>query len=192
MALRKIFILTGTICLVSTTAFAGGFSSAFNNPIGTVSAKAHAHNYANLASRSGSIQTRNYAKVSHQSINHGKVLKGFAEAGNKLNIIVDGKTCNSTCKNGHVKVDQKSIAKTKIYIKGKNMLAKAYAKNYVKVNVAGKLAFENEEYAYALGRFTPLGTQMKSGAVSRNKLEAKGLVRLQTGQVVVSSGQVGK
>ncbi len=149
---------------------------------GGVSAKALANNYAHLSSSSGQIKTKNYAKVGQYSINNGEILKGFAEAGNRVDVQVSGR----------VKVEQTSTAKTKIHIKGKNMLAKAYAKNNLKVYVEGKLSFESEEYSYAMGRFTPLGTQMKAGATSHNKLEAKGLVRLSTGQIVSSSGRIGK
>ncbi len=174
---------------LSSTSYAGGFDANFNSPIGTVSAKALATNYSRLTSNSGYARTKNYAKVGQYAIN-GDILKGFAEAGNKVEIYVDGKRCNNSCQNGRIIVDQKSVAKAKIYIKNKNILAKAYAKNYVKLTVEGEVKFENEEYAYAQGRFTPLGTIMKAGATNSNKLQAKGLVRLSTGQVVRVSGQV--
>ncbi len=199
MAFIDKLITTGcavALCsVVSSVAFAGGFSSSFGSPIGGISAKALSKNYSYLTSKSGTVSTKNYARVSHKTLhgnNGNKILKGFAEAGNKVNVYVNGQVCKKTCYNGLVKVDQKSVAKTKLYIKGKNILAKAYAKNNVYVKVQGQLAFENEEYAYAIGRFTPLGTVVQSGGTSRNKLEAKGLVRLETGQVVKASGQVGK
>lgn len=180
------------ICgVVSSSALAGGFDGSFNSPIGTVSAKALATNYSRLTSNSGYARTKTYAKVGQYAIN-GDILKGFAESGNKVEIYVDGKRCNNSCQNGRVVVDQKSVAKAKIYIKNKNMLAKAYAKNYVKLTVEGEVKFENEEYSYAQGRFTPLGTIMKAGARNSNQLQAKGLVRLSTGQVVRVSGQVNK
>ncbi len=194
MAFKFIRISALTIAAIisfTATAYAGGFGNNFGGPLGGVSAKALANNYSHLSSPSGQVRTKNYAKVGQYSINNGEILKGFAEAGNKVQVIVNGQDCGQ-CNNGRVRVNQKSTARTKIHIKGKNMLAKAYAQNSLKLYVDGQLSFENEEYAYAMGRFTPLGTQMKAGATSHNKLEAKGLVRLNTGQIVVSTGQVGK
>ena len=175
--------ITGVITILSTTAYAGGFGGSFGGPIGAgIAAKSLATHYTNLGSSSGSIKTKSYAEVGQYMINNGEIIKGYATAGNQLDVNVQG----------NVKIEQTSKAKSKIYIKGKNLLAKAYAKNNVKVYIQGQLSFENEESAYAIGRFTPLGTQMKSGATSHNKLEAKGLVRLSTGQIVSTSGQVGR
>ncbi|MGH1353120.1 MAG: hypothetical protein ACRBBN_20270, partial [Methyloligellaceae bacterium] len=87
----------------TATASAGGFGNGFGAPMGGgVSAKALANNYAHVSSASGQVRTNNYAKVGQYSINNGEILKGFAEAGNRVDIEVTG----------NIKVNQKSTART--------------------------------------------------------------------------------
>ncbi len=194
MVERKIFTALAAIFTICFFAFpssgeAGGFSSSRSYvPHGTVSAKALARNYTHLTSPSARVHTNNHAKVKHHNINN-KVLEGIATAGNQIEILAMDGDCKCGG-NGHIKVEQKSSAKTKIYLKGKNILAKARAKNHVKVKVKGKLYFENEQTAIAMGRFTPLGTQTQAYAINQSKLEAKGLVRLESGNIAVSSAKV--
>lgn len=178
-----LFFITVLFLNISQSySYAGGFSSS-STPFGSVSAKSLAANYTYLQSKSAHLHSRNYATVSTKTIN-GEILKGMAEAGNQLEINVGNKK-------SLVVVDQKSEAKTKIYLKNKNILAKAQSRNTLKVKVKGEFSLESEEYAVSMGRFTALGTQTKAYARNHNRLEAKGLVRLESGNIAQSTGQVG-
>lgn len=181
VAIAGLFMI-GILNLFQMPTHAAGFSSS-NGFAGTVQAKALAKNYTVLHSRSGRIHKQSQAQVKNKTI-EGQIFKGFADASNKVEIRIDNKR-------SLVVVDQTGEAKTKIYLKNKNILAKSRARNTLKVKVEGEFEFESEDYAVAMGRFTPLGTQTQAVAVNRNRLEAKGLVRLETGNVAVSSAQVG-
>ncbi len=160
---------------------AAGFASSHSGMLGAaVSAKALAKNYGKFSTPRVKLRISNYAKTVTQ-ITHNTILEGKAIAGNNIHLVVAGKSCNSTCGNGWVKLYEKSDARTKIYIKGKNILAKARARNYARLKARGKLLYEYESTAIALARFTPLGTQAAAYAQSQSRVATKSFVRYSSG-----------
>lgn len=154
---------------------AGGYNSANAKGFGAVSARALAHNFAKYQGTYGTISQHSSAQTKSEIV-FGAILTGQAAAHNSNKVVVGGSGAKVT-------IREKTEARTKINAKGKNVLLKARAKNYLGVKVDGKLWFENEQTAVAVGRHTPLGGQAASWARNSGSLSAKGLVRYNSGNV---------
>lgn len=174
-----------SFALFGTQALAGGFGSGL--PFGG-QAKALAKNYVKLTSHGGRVKfrTRGYARVSHTVIAGGKVITATAEAGVKFSLKFKGAEVCVECSGGQIKFKQNTIAKTKIFAKGGNILAKAYAKGSFSLK-GTDISVTGKHYAYAAGRFTPLGTQTASGVTSSHNVIANGPVKFKVNNVARTS-----
>jgi hypothetical protein len=92
-----------------------------------------------------------------QGVN-GSILTGSAIATTKNSVNFGG--CSSGCGNGStIQIKEKTEARTKTYARGRNVLLKSRAKNYLSVHVDVKLWYENEQTSIAIGRHAPFGAQ---------------------------------
>lgn len=169
----------------TSTAMAGGFT-AKKHKGGYSAAKAYATSYANIKSRNTHLKVDNHASVDFKSLFGGKILKANAESGNNIYLKVNGKRCYKKC-GPKTYLNATSSSRTKIYAKGKSILAKSQAINYVELHSKGKLLLDYESDSYAIGNFTPLGVHVDAGTFQRLNLAAKGYVRLKNGNLARSS-----
>lgn len=183
--LRNAIILAAATLCVASPAIANGYNHSTSHGFGAVSAKALGKSYARYKGSYGSISQHSQANTK-SSIEYGQILNGNANAKNNNKVHIG--SCKSKCskKNGIV-IKEKTEARTKIYAKGKKILMKARAKNYLSVEVKGKLWYENEQTAIAVGRHTPLGSKVGSWARNNGTLSAKGFVRYSNGNVATTS-----
>lgn len=165
---------------------ANGYSHSTSQGFGAVSAKALGQTYSRYQGSYGHVSQKSTAGTK-SSIQHGSILDGHAWA-TTSNTVHVGKNCKRRCgKGSKVKIKDRTEARTKIYAKGNKVLLKARSKNYLSVHVDGKLWFENEQTAIAVGRHTPLGSQAASWARNNGTLSARGMVRYSSGNVASSS-----
>src|SRR5690606_6333636 len=126
----------GTTLAVIPAAMAAGYASGNASGLGAVSAKALAQNFTTYQGTHGDISQQSSAQTNSEIL-FGAILTGQAVAKNKNKVAVGGS-------GSQVTIREKTEARTKINAKGKNVLLKARAKNYLAVQVSGKLWFENE------------------------------------------------
>jgi len=112
-----------------------------------------------------------FANAATSAINGGKILEGYANAGNETNSYVVGNAV----------YDQKNLAKAKVYAKGKNVMAKARSKTYTTITIDGHVYFVAEEVARAMARFTPIGTSAAATSETNVSAGGNGYIGVNTG-----------
>lgn len=186
---RSLLLALAAVALLGCTtvsAVAGGYSHSSGGGFG-VSARALGTSHARYQGAQGYISQTSRAGT-HSSVEYGSILNGQAYAVNKNSVHVGD--CKSCGKGSKVDIKERTEARTKVWAKGKNILLKSRAKNYLSVEVDGKLWYENEQTAIAVGRHTPLGSQAASWARNNGSVSARGMVRYSNGNVATSSVQV--
>jgi hypothetical protein len=190
---RLVLFAAGALAfaLAGAPAQAGGYSSSSAAGLGATMAKALAKNYTAFSGSAGRIEQKSYAFNDVEALYGGKIITGTATAGNSNSVQVGG-GCDDKCGKGHVVIKEHTDARSKTYVKGKNLLLKARAQNYLQVKVDGQLWYEGDQEAHAMTRFTPIGSQAYAWARNNGSLEAKGYVRYSSGNVATTGAVVGR
>lgn len=182
--LSTLSIVSAVLLSTMGIAQAGGYSSKKHGGSGAI-AKAYSKSYAKLSSPYGRLHVDNFANITTKNYK-GKIIKAEANAGNNIFLMVGGKKCSGKC-GPSTNLKSWSGAKTKIYAKGKKVFGKAQAVNYVQLHSKGNLLFDYESNSYAISNFTPLGVYVDAATYQKLNLQARGLVRLQNGNLAKTS-----
>lgn len=149
----------------AASAEAGGFSRTSGGP----AAYGSANSNTGVAAKSHYVDYRSntFATAQTRSLYGGRILEGFAAAGNDTSFYVVG----------NVTYKQWKRAKAKVIAKGGNVLAKARSENLVVIYVGGRRQLVSHEVARALARHTPLGTTAVADSVSHVSISGSGYIR---------------
>lgn len=163
--------------IFSHTVAAGGFSK--TTGFGSYGA---AHSETNVAATSKYFDYKSKTSASGRSdsLFDGKILEAGATA----------KNVTSFTGKGNVTYKQWKAAKSKVYAKGGNVMAKSRAENYVTIHVSGKSYVVSREIARSMARFTPLGTTAAADSASHVSVVSNGYVGTTTGTSAKASVRV--
>ncbi|MFP4538078.1 MAG: hypothetical protein ACLFPA_07220 [Dichotomicrobium sp.] len=161
-------LVSSLMMLASTTAAeaGGGFSQGV--------ARSDAWTTVQSAYASYNSQTFADVETGAQATVPGGVKKAWANAtaGNFTTFVVE---------DGHAQYEQDKSAKSRVYAKGGNILAKARSENHTVIYIDGHAYVVVEELAKAISRTTPSGTHGASLADTVISTESSGYLDVNTG-----------